>query len=429
MGECYECGYEHARGDECPNCGIIIDSVKLINPVCQICGSTNIDEVEVTQYYLLLSKAHQEYRQWLEASSPRFRKTVSKYVDSLTKEGLHDRAITRDLDWGIDVPIAKAEGKKLYVWFDAPIGYVSNTRKWIETSGREDHYLHDWWRNKETRIEHFIGKDNIIFHCIIFPVMSMISERANLCYDVPANQYLNLEGKQFSKSSGWYVDAHGAVDSYGSDALRYYLTSISPEGSDSSFTWEGLQARVNGELANNIGNLINRCLKFWKKNWPEGMSDTEITSYLHLPEVNKLRAKLAVAKDHLDKKEIKRALEEVMTMGHLANEYFTERAPWASYKIDPHIAAKTISETGAMILITAAALSPFTPNLSREIFSLFGEVDQQQIEKIYQEDFEVIKEIFINAGKAPVKAPKVLVPKIEDDVIGEEVEKLKALKN
>ena len=426
-GECYECGYEQARGDECPNCGIIIDSVKLINPECQICGSKNISEVSVTQYYLLLSKAHGEYRQWLEAAMPRFRKTVANYVDSLTKENLHDRAITRDLDWGIDVPIAEAKGKKLYVWFDAPIGYVSNTKQWIKETGRSDHYRHDWWNGRDTHIEHFIGKDNIIFHCIIFPVMSMASEQVHTCYDVPANQYLNLEGKQFSKSSGWYVDAHEAVDQFGSDALRYYLTAISPEASDSSFTWEGFQARVNGELANNIGNLINRCLKFWKKNWPEGMSETEIKAYEHLSDMKKLRAKLAVSKDHLDKKEIKRALEEVMTMGHLANEFFSERAPWASYKIDPHIAAKTISETAAMILVTAAALKPFTPSLSAEIFALFGDVSEEQQSRLYQEDFDVITEIFENAGRTPVKAPKALVPKIDDDVINDLKEKLKTL--
>ena len=173
QGKCYNCGYDEARGDECPNCGIIIDSVKLIDPVCQICGSQNIKETTVTQYYLTLSKAHTEYRKWFEENSAVFRKTVKGYVDSLTKENLHDRAISRDLDWGIDVPLAEAVGKKLYVWFDAPIGYVSNTKKWLEETGSSEDYKKDWWQNPETKIEHFIGKDNIIFHCIIFPVMSM----------------------------------------------------------------------------------------------------------------------------------------------------------------------------------------------------------------------------------------------------------------
>ena len=157
------------------------------------------------------------------------------------------------------------------------------------------------------------------------------------------------------------------------------------------------------------------------------MSDSEVKAYQHIPEMGKLRAKLAVSKDHLDKKEIKRALEEVMTMGHLANEFFSDRAPWASYKIDPHVAAKTISETAAMILVTAAALKPFTPNLSDEIFALFGEVSEEQKAKLYQEEFDVILEIFENAGRTPVKAPKALVPKIDDDVISDLKEKLKTL--
>ena len=424
QGECYECHYPDARGDECPNCGIIIDSVRLINPVCQICHSKNIQEVTVTQYYLTLSKAHQQFRSWLEKKIPDFRKTVGNYVDSLTKENLHDRAISRDLDWGIDVPLAEAKGKKLYVWFDAPIGYVSNTKQWLKQMGSSEDYKKDWWLNKDTKIEHFIGKDNIIFHCIIFPVMSMMSEQVNVCTDVPANQYLNLEGKQFSKSAGWYVDAKEAVEKFGSDALRYYLTAISPEGSDSSFTWDGFQARLNGELANNIGNLINRCLKFWKKNWVDGMSASALQSYQKIEKVTELKNKLGEVRSHLDKKEIKRALEIAMQMGHMTNEYFSDRAPWATFKEDPTVAEKTIAETGAMILIVAAALNPFLPNLSAEIFKLFGHVSDELIAQIYQGDFDKILTIFENAGGGPVTAPNALVPKIEDTVIAQLKEEL-----
>ncbi len=423
-GECYECHYPNARGDECPNCGIIIDSVKLINPVCQICESTNIKEVTVTQYYLTLSKAHEKYRSWLGAKIPDFRKTVGNYVDSLTKEGLHDRAISRDLDWGIDVPLAEAVGKKLYVWFDAPIGYVSNTKQWLKETGASEDYKTDWWTNPETKIEHFIGKDNIIFHCIIFPVMSMMSEQVNVCTDVPANQYLNLEGKQFSKSAGWYVDANDAVSKFGSDALRYYLTAISPEGSDSSFTWDGFQARLNGELANNIGNLVNRCLKFWKKNWGEGMSEDALISYQAVDKVQELTEKLKTVRESLDIKEIKKGLEVAMQMGHMTNEYFSDRAPWATFKEDPKVAELTIAETGAMILIVAAALNPFLPELSNNMFALFGEVSAESVAKIYQGDVAEIYQIFTRAGGTPVKAPKALVPKIEDDVIAQLKEEL-----
>ena len=355
---------------------------------------------------------------------PQFRKTVGNYVDSLTKEGLHDRAISRDLDWGIDVPLAEAVGKKLYVWFDAPIGYVSNTKQWLKEIGSSEDYKKDWWSNPDTKIEHFIGKDNIIFHCIIFPVMSMMSEKVKPCTDVPANQYLNLEGKQFSKSAGWYVDVDEAIEQFGSDALRYYLTAIAPEGSDSSFTWSGFQARVNGELANNIGNLVNRCLKFWKKNWGEGMSENALKSYQKVDKVEELGHKLKEVRSALDGKEIKKGLEIAMQMGGMTNEYFSDRAPWASFKEDPSVAELTIAETGAMILIVAAALNPFLPELSRNMFDLFGDVGEESISKIYQGEFDEIYQIFSASGGAPVKAPKALVPKIEDDVINKLKEEL-----
>ena len=240
-GTCYVCGYEHARGDECPNCGEFIDPVRLKEPVCKICGSQNITEVTVTQYYLLLSKYKDEFRKWFEAKKGSWRKPSQPYVDSLTKESLHDRAITRDIDWGIDVPLPNTEGKKLYVWFDALIGYVSNTKKYLEDSDSSEHYLNDWWNNEDVELSHFIGKDNIIFHTIIFPCMSTASGYAKAADHVPANQFLSLEGKQFSKSTGHYVDALEAVNELGQDALRYYLLSILPEATDSSFSWEQLR--------------------------------------------------------------------------------------------------------------------------------------------------------------------------------------------
>lgn len=189
------------------------------------------------------------------------------FVESLTKDNLVDRAITRDLDWGIDVPLEEAKGKKIYVWFDAPIGYVSNTKQFLKESGSSDDYIKDWWGNDDVKIVNFIGKDNIIFHSIIFPVMSLGTGFVNPVSDLPANQYVNLEGKQFSKSKGWYVDADEAIDQFGSDALRFYLTSLIPETSDSSFTWKGMELKINSELANNIGNFINRAMKFSAKNW------------------------------------------------------------------------------------------------------------------------------------------------------------------
>jgi methionyl-tRNA synthetase len=416
-GQCYSCDYEDARGDECPNCGIIIDPVKLKKPVCQICTSLNIEEVTVTQYYLLLSKFEKEFKEYLSGRKPVWRKTVFPFVESLIKDGLHDRAISRDLDWGIDVPLAEASGKKLYVWFDAPIGYVSNTKKMIEEKGLSEDYLKDWWLNPDSEIVHFIGKDNIIFHCIIFPCMSMASGRALPATDVPANQYLNLEGKQFSKSAGWYVDADEAVEQFGPDPLRYYLFSILPEGSDSSFTWEGFQARVNGELANNIGNLVNRCLKFWAKNWSDGLPFSAFEGFFGSDAEKKFGETISELHTLLDNKQIKKGLETLMALGQDVNTYFSDKAPWAEFKTDPEAASKTIAETGLQILALGILFEPFLPDLSANILSLFGEKLTDEIKtKIYQGDLSCLKDLVADGYQLTGK-PKALVPKIEDVVI------------
>ena len=428
-GTCYECGYEQARGDECPNCGILVDPIKLINPVCKICGSQNTEEISVTQWYLLQSKFHSHYRDWLKNKKDQWRKTVYPFVESLTEKNLHDRAITRDLEWGIDVPLAEAKGKKLYVWFDAPIGYVSNTKQFLKETGSDEDYLADWWNNSETEIIHFVGKDNIIFHTVIFPVMGMGSGKINPPSDVPANQFLNLEGKQFSKSSGWYIDIEEAYQEFGVDSLRYYLISILPETSDSSFTWKEFASKVNGELANNIGNLVNRCLKFWKKNWPEGIESKHFVGFSETDHAKEFKSGLEKLHGLLDQKQIRRALEQVMSMGQLANTYFSDQEPWAQFKVEPEKAAYTIAQSGVQILILAVVLEPFLPGLSGKILSYFeGTLNKEDKQKIYRGEWKVIDEIFQKVGKLQGK-PKALVPKIEDEVIEKLQEKLHQAKN
>ena len=415
-GTCYICGHQQARGDECPKCGNLMETIKLINPVCKICGSKDIATVKVTQYYLLLSKFHEPFMNWFKTKA-HWRKTVYPFVMSLSEDELTDRAISRDLDWGIDVPLPEAKGKKLYVWFDAPIGYVSNTKKYLEEIGSKEHYLKDWWKSDDTEIIHFLGKDNIIFHCIIFPVMGMASGIINPPTDVPANQYLNLEGKQFSKSSGWYVDAHKALDDFGPDALRYYLLSILPENSDSSFTWKQFQEKVNNELANNIGNLVQRCLKFWMKNWPNGIEGKHFKGFAESPAGKKFAQDALEHKEILASKQIKKGLEKVMAMGNVTNLFFSDQAPWAQYKTDPELAATTIAQTSLQILALGVLLSPYLPKLSENIFALFGPaIDQKVKMRLYAGDLKVLDEVF-GKGFALSKAPEVLVPKIEDKVI------------
>ncbi len=418
-GECYECHYASARGDECPNCGIIIDPLKLIKPVCKICSSQNIKTMTVTQFYLKLSKYEKEYHEWFTGKKDIWRKTVYPFVESLNKDGMVDRAITRNLDWGIDVPLPDTEGKKLYVWFDAPIGYVSNTKEYLRLKGSNEDYLKDWWNNPNTVIHNFLAKDNIIFHAIIFPIMSMASEMVRPVDIIPANQFLNLQGKQFSKSAGWYVDAKEAIDKFGATALRYYLISILPEYSDSSFTWEGFQAKVNGELSNNIGNLVSRCLKFWQKNWADGIDADVLHSFLQTERAEQMKKDIVDFHASMDAIEIKASLEHLMKMGQSINTYFSDLAPWAQFKTDTLLAQKTIAHAGMQILILATLFEPILPQLSAQILQHFGlKPEDDLVKEIYGGQIDSLKKIF--SGKVIIHGEVMpLVPKIDDEVIKE----------
>jgi methionyl-tRNA synthetase len=423
-GECYVCHYPEARGDECPSCGTWIDPLKLLKPVCKFCGSKNVNTVDSFQWYLMLSKSYEKFQNWFETKKSSWRKNVVPFVESLTKDNLVDRAITRDLDWGIDVPLAEAKGKKIYVWFDAPIGYVSNTKQFLKESGSKEDYIKDWWGAKDVTIVNFIGKDNIIFHSIIFPVMSMGTGFVNPVTDLPANQYVNLEGKQFSKSKGWYVDAEEAITQFGSDALRFYLTSLIPETSDSSFTWKGLELKINSELANNIGNFVNRAMKFSAKNWPEGLKTTKFDPFFtdHAKDVE---AFIKEYHELLDSYQIKKGQEHLLGLGSKVNLFITERAPWTEFKTDTEKAAETIAISTVYVLVIGTFFAPYLPQLSKSILSYFGLTSESEVvKKIYQGDMKALKEFFAHDFKLQVD-PQGLVPKIDPKVIEELDLKLK----
>ncbi len=423
-GECYVCGYAEARGDECPDCGTWIDPLKLKKPVCKFCGSKNVSAVDSYQWYLMLSKSHEKFQSWFESRKPFWRKNVVPFVESLTKDNLVDRAITRDLDWGIDVPLPEAKGKKIYVWFDAPIGYVSNTKEYLKQIGSNEDYVKDWWGNKDVKIINFIGKDNIIFHSIIFPVMCMGTGFVNPVTDLPANQYVNLEGKQFSKSKGWYVDADEAITQFGSDALRFYLTSLIPETSDSSFTWKGFELKINSELANNIGNFINRAMKFSAKNWPEGLKAEKFLAFDQDHE-STVRDFMKEYHELLDSQQIKKGQEHLMSLGSKVNLFISDRAPWTEFKTDPEKAAETIAISSMYVMVLGVFFSPYLPNLSASILSYFGlNAQSEVVKKIYQGDLEALKGFFRAGFKLQVE-PQGLVPKIDPKVIEELDKKLK----
>lgn len=426
-GECYECGYAEARGDECPECGTWIDPLKLKNPVCKFCQSKNVQAVDSFQWYLVLSKMHEEHRKWFESRKPFWRKTVTPFVESLTKDNLVDRAITRDLDWGIDVPLAEAVGKKIYVWFDAPIGYVSNTKEYLRQAGSPEDYIKDWWGSDDTKIVNFIGKDNIIFHSIIFPVMCLGTGFVKPVSDLPANQYVNLEGKQFSKSKGWYVDAVEAIDAFGADALRFYLTSLIPETSDSSFTWKNLELKINSELANNIGNFINRVMKFAAKNWVEGISAPTFNAFFNEHEVA-VEEWIREYHQLLDSYQIKKGQEHLMSLGSKVNLFITEKAPWTQFKTDPDAAKETIAISAVYVLVLGAFFAPYLPTLSGNILSYFGlNAESEVVKRIYQGEIKALRDYFSQDFKLFVE-PTGLVAKIDSLVIDELNEKLQAKK-
>jgi methionyl-tRNA synthetase len=422
-GECYVCGYKEARGDECPECGTWIDPLKLKNPVCKFCHSKNITVKDSWQWYLVLSKFEKEFKQWF-ATKKHWKNTVYPYVESLVKDSMHDRAITRDLDWGIKVPLKDADGKRFYVWFDAPIGYVSNTKEYLKIHKISEDYLKDWWLNPQTKIVNFIGKDNIIFHAIIFPMMSMISQRAKPVDELPANQYVNLFGKQFSKSKGWYVDADDAIKKFGADALRYYLISLIPEQADTSFTWLGLDSKVNNELANNIGNLVSRCLKFMHKNWSDGIESELMLKFWnddkheHVPlkELKKFMLEgMQKFQTALDQFEFRYALEIVMQCGSKANTYFSDAAPWNQFKTDPNLAKQTIADTNNAIILLSVMLEPFVPGLAKKMQQQLGNYFQspEVVNYIYQQRWDKWCEVLKREKCLLSFEPGVLVPKIE----------------
>ena len=368
-GSCPKCGAENVRGDECTKCGEWLDPSKIVSPVCKICGRK--PEIRrATQYFFDLKAFAPKLKEWLEARTD-WKPNVRNKALSLIEEGLVERAITRDLSWGVPVPLDEAKGKVLYVWFDAPVGYVSATMEWAALRGSPDAWK-DWWFDKETKLVHFIGKDNIIFHTIIWPAMLMGQDEPYIIPDnVPGNEFYNLEGRQFSKSEGWYIDTADFFSKYGVDALRYAIASNAPETADSQFAWEDFQAR-NNELADSLGNLVNRCFSFIKKNF-----DGKIPAAGELSPGDKaLLDGFAPAFEETGRSyysyKVRQALSQAMAMAHAANKYVNDMAPWTLRKTDPARCATVLNAAARAIINTAILLYPVIPSSSLKILAKAG---------------------------------------------------------
>jgi methionyl-tRNA synthetase len=414
-GICYNCNFPDARGDECPNCGEWIDPIRLINPRSKISGSRRIEIREVDQYYLLLTRFEKQFQDWIKTKTE-WRKLVTGFIQGLLKNGMVDRAITRDLDWGIDVPLPDSIGKKLYVWFDAPIGYVSILKKHLETMNSADDYLKDWWQSDQVQISHFIGKDNIIFHACIWPCMIMGTQFVQLPTEIPANEFVNLEGKQFSKSSGWFIDTDNAVEEFGPDALRFYLCSIIPESGDTNFSWDGFLS-VYLEFGNKIGNFIHRSLTFQEKHWPKGLSANSFNDVLKQTDFKRVREHCEQIISHLNNYHFARAQDELLFLSQAANEFFQLKQPWAQIKTDRVETERTLAMAATYIAILGIFLEPFTPRLSRQIMEFFGNSFPAEIRSdIYKGNLELLVEQ-LAGGFKPAVPPRVLIPRIDSLVI------------
>ena len=413
VGTCPKCGYDRAYGDQCEKCGSTLSPDELIEPHSAVSGSVPVKR-ETKHWYLPLNQYEDFLRKWILEGHKEWKSNVYGQCKSWLDGGLQPRAVSRDLDWGIPVPVEGAEGKVLYVWFDAPIGYISATKELTP----------DWekyWKSEDTKLVHFIGKDNIVFHCIVFPSMLKAHGGYILPENVPANEFLNLEGDKISTSRNWAVWLHEYLDEFPGkeDVLRYVLCANAPETKDNDFTWKDFQARNNNELVAILGNFVNRALVLTKKYF-EGQVPAcgELTDYDRqtIADVAAVKASLEA---NIENYRFREALKDAMNVARIGNKYLADTEPWKVIKTDPE-RVKTILNIALQITAnTAIAIEPFMPFSSAKILRMLA-VDKFGWERLGAMDL-------IPAGHQ-IGEPVLLFEKIEDDVIQRQLDKLAATK-
>lgn len=373
-GTCPHCGYDAARGDQCDNCGRTYEAIDLLKPRCKNCGGSHIEVRETEHFFLDLAALNDPLLAWLEGQ-PRdyWRPNVLNATRArLESRELRGRPITRDINWGITIPLPGYEGKRIYVWYDAVIGYLAASKEWAHVVGDPEAWR-AWWHDPAARTYYFIGKDNIEFHAIIWPGLLIGYDRSlNLPYDVPANEYLNVEGRKLSKSRRWMIEMGSALDRYDPDPWRYALAAVAPETQDVNFTWEEFIRRNNDELVATWGNLANRVLGFAYKRFdgrvPEpGALDEDDRALLALVE-----PAFARVTELLDAVKLKQALQEAMALAHEANRYLNLKEPWKQIKTDPTAAATTIYVVLKVIDTLKTLFAPFLPFTCQRLHSYLG---------------------------------------------------------
>ncbi len=408
-GTCPACRSEGARGDQCEACGKWIEPFDLIDPKCKTCGTT--PEVrETTHWFFALSKFESRLRDWV-GSKPNMKPNVKRFCEGWFSRGLQDRSVTRDLSWGVPVPLPEARGKVMYVWFDAPIGYISSTKEWAERTGRPDRWQ-DYWLDSKTKLVHFIGKDNIVFHAIVWPAMLMAHEGIVLPTDVPANEFLNLEGAKLSTSRNWAVWLPEYLERFPADPLRYALAVNLPENRDVDFTWRDFHARNNNELADVFGNFVNRVAVFVKKNYGGRVPAASADDAAAQEVVSAIRQAPAKLGGLIDGYQIKDAARELMNLPALGNRYFDYQAPWRTYKQDRKACDRTLSTCCRLVSALEVLSYPFLPFTSRKMAAMLG---------LGRRSWDAAAEAVLPTELGPVE---ILFGKLDDSVIAQEVGRL-----
>ena len=414
IGTCPRCGNEHAYGDQCESCGSSLNATDLINPHSSITGNVPVLR-ETKHWYMPLDKWEPKLRQWILEEHKEWKPNVYGQCKSWLDGGLQPRAVTRDLNWGIPVPVEGAEGKVLYVWFDAPIGYISNTREL-----RPD----DWekyWKAPDTRIIHFIGKDNIVFHCLIFPAMLLAHGGYQLPENVPSNEFLNLEGDKISTSRNWAVWLHEYLRDFPGkqDVLRYVLTANAPETKDNDFTWHDFQARNNGELVAILGNFVNRAIVLTHKYFDGHVPAAgDLTDYdrATLAEFQNVRDTLS---ENIETFHFRDALKDAMNLARIGNKYLADTEPWKLAKTDLERVATIMNIALQITANLAIAFEPFMP---------FSAAKLRGMLHMDSADWNKLGSIDILAAGSEVGQPELLFEKIEDSVIEAQIKRLERIK-
>ncbi|MFH1760128.1 MAG: methionine--tRNA ligase, partial [bacterium] len=414
-GICPKCNAAEARGDQCESCGSQLDPVELLDPRCKICNAVPVLK-ETFHWFLKLGEFQQRLIDW-HAKNTGWKENVINYCKGWFNEGLTDRAITRDMDWGIAVPLEEAKNKVLYVWFDAPIGYISSTIEWAQNQGKPDLWK-NYWQNPECTLIHFIGKDNIVFHAIVWPAVLMAQGGYILPRHIPANEFLNIEGSKASTSRNRAIWVHEYLENFPSDSLRYYIASIAPETKDSDFNWKEFAQKHNSELADIYGNFINRTFLFIKKYFNGTVPDLKEPSDADLNIFQFLISSVNKIGEYLDGFHLRSAVKNLMDIAREGNKYFNDKSPWKTRKSDIRDCSNSLHVSLQIIKCLAIVSLPFIPKTAKKIWYALNQENE-----ISTQDWRLSPVPNLQPGH-PLREIDILFKKIEEIEINRELTKL-----